>query len=121
MSKPAHQSGLTEVQRLHLELIRHASWNEFIGARVVDDLLAHRHLWDAVMLEQCGLAALFDVAEGEWTSDTLYVLPSGTTVDAAEQLEQLAKQWKPDEMDWVHPDQDVGRRRARRVLMLWWD
>lgn len=40
------------VQELHLELIRRGSFNAFDGKRVVESLLAHRELWEAVVIDR---------------------------------------------------------------------
>jgi hypothetical protein len=113
---------MTEAQRLNLDLIRLAGFNDFDGERVVEDLLAHRDLWDAVLLEQRGLRALFELPHDHWWGDTLHILPSADRPGAAQDLEALAHTWRADEVGWTHPDYfQVDRSVNRRVLTLWWD
>jgi hypothetical protein len=47
---------LSRIQQLHLDLLRSVAFNELDGARVADDLLAHRDLWEACFIDRIGWA-----------------------------------------------------------------
>jgi hypothetical protein len=47
---------LSRIQQLHLDLLRSVAFNELDGARVADDLLAHRDLWKACFIDRIGWA-----------------------------------------------------------------
>ena len=66
------------------------------GQRVVESLLKHRSLWEAVMLDRfcfsnpgnlptIGLIKLRDLPHGYWNADSLYFLT--TSVDNARRLD----------------------------------
>src|SRR5262245_54173818 len=76
-----------------------------------------------------GEQGLRDIDQNAWNADTLVILSSGVD-DAA--LEQLARQWHADEMQWTSLmelsslaamlDTPTGQARVgERVLRLWWD
>ena len=92
------------VQELQLELIRRRHFHAFDGQRVVDCLMQHRDLWEAVMMDRVaishpgslpsmGLMKLRDFAKDEWNVDTLYIL-TNCKADA-EQLAEIfnRRQW----------------------------
>ena len=113
------------VQQLNIELIRKASFNDFDGDRVADDLIANMPLWDGALMTRLGsLICLRDLACNPpyWNVDTLHVLSSGENDEA---LCTLAESWGPDEIDWVCPD-DAARMLGAypapaRLLRVWWD
>lgn len=117
-------SPITEVQRLNLELIRHAGFNAFDGERVVADLLAHRELWQAALMKRDDLVPLRDLPEGFWNVDTLYLLAQPGREDG---LKALAEGWWSDAMIWLEGDDaqralgGTGPGPQPRVLKLWWD
>jgi hypothetical protein len=127
------------VQELQAELLRRTSFNSMSGQRVLNCLLAHRHLWIAFILDRAPLwtsefselscnwlIKLRDLSRSIWNVDTLYVLTP--TVDQARELEQLAN----GEDDWggevrVHDDPrqiefalGVGRK-PYALMSVWWD
>jgi hypothetical protein len=109
-------------QELQLALMRHASFNELDGNRVVRDLERRPELWAAALMSRDDLVSLRDLPDGEWNVDTLYVLSSGED-DAA--LEQLARAWNADEVSWLG-EEDAARLLGEsppehRVLVVWWD
>ena len=113
----------TDAQRLHLALLRHASFNRFSGPRVVDDLLAHAALWDAAVMPDQSFAPITShldgLAFGAWhAGDTLYVRPR--TTECAGALERLAERWEADEIRWEEEDH-LGQRYSVPVLLVWWD
>jgi hypothetical protein len=124
------------VQDIQLELIRRTTHNALDGARVVRSLLAHRELWQAVMLDRiafsrpgklpsAGLIKLRDLPEGYWNADTLYVLTP--TKKAAKELAQLIEAEDWGGMVSVHTEpEDVesalgSGREKRAVVKVWWD
>ena len=124
------------VQDIQLELIRRTTHNEMNGERLVRSLVAHRDLWESVILDRMafsrpgklpvsGLIKLRDLAYNFWNVDTLYVL----TPDAAsaKSLAKVAKKDKWGGMLSVHADQEdvdsaLGSgREERAVVVVWWD
>ena len=106
-------------QELQLELIRRASFNDFDGDRVADDLLLHRELWSGALIDGLGLVKLRDLDQDVWNVDTLYVLSSGRD---DESLEALARTWKPDALGWQEGDEAgsaLGVFDGRRILVGW--
>ncbi|MCB0064684.1 MAG: hypothetical protein KDE19_21320 [Caldilineaceae bacterium] len=90
------------VQEIQLELIRRTLPGWVDGERIVTDLLTHRDLWEAAMLDRfcfsnpgklprTGLIKLRDLPENFWNADTLYVLTP--TVEHARALLPLAEEW----------------------------
>jgi hypothetical protein len=125
------------VQQIQFELLRRSSFNAFDGERVVASLLAHRDLWESVMMDRVGimrpghlpahgLIKLRDLADNCWNVDTLYVLTPN--VRSARELARIIEQ----EEGWggmvrVHDDQqDVddalgSGREERAIVTVWWD
>src|SRR5437764_5972271 len=73
------------VQDIQLELIRRTRFNGADGERVIASLMAHRYLWEAVLLDRlgvsrpgrlpaAGLIKLRDLPDNIWNADTLYIL-----------------------------------------------
>jgi hypothetical protein len=121
----ADDANVSAPQRLQREMMRLATFNQFLGHQVVADLLAHGQLWNAALMKRDGfdLLLLRDLAEGEWSADTLYLL---TTGDRADALKRLARTWHADEVDWLDRTQAfqrglMGSDEDRRTLVLWWD
>ena len=124
------------VQEIQLELVRRTSFNGFDGERVVASLLAHRNLWEAVMigripvngppgLPRSGLIPLRDMPHNFWNMDTLYVL-----VPDANRARQLARVIKSEHWggdlgvfaNQEEVDDALGSgRETRAVIRVWWD
>src|SRR4051812_8762382 len=108
---------LTEatVQEIQLELIRRTQYNAFDGERVLAALLAHRELWEAVLLDRpglrhggglpaMGLIKLRDLSENHWNADTLYVLCPDAT--RARQLAESAETEGWGELVQIHDNEE---------------
>lgn len=132
-SKPL---GKATVQEIHLELIRRTDFNAFRGEFIVASLLAHRDLWEAVLLDRLGfsrmgrlpaggLVKLRDLSDNLWNADTLYIL----TPDAqsAQKFAKLieAEDWGGEVIvrtDQQEIDDALGSgRETRAVIKIWWD
>lgn len=120
--KPA--KGITKVQAIQLDLVRRSSFNNLNGSQVVRDLLGHRQLWCAALIDRLGSDALIklrDLDGNYWNVDTLYILSSGANDPA---LARLAGRWHPDARSWVGGSaakQLLGDSRPARILEVWWD
>jgi hypothetical protein len=120
--KPA--KGVTKIQAIQLDLLRRSSFNNLDGPQVVRDLLSHRQLWCAALIDRLGSDALIklrDLDDNYWNVDTLYVLSSGANDPA---LARLAGRWHSDARSWVGgsaASQLLGDSRPRRILEVWWD
>jgi hypothetical protein len=125
------------VQDIQLELIRRTRFNAFDGERVVASLLAHRHLWEAVLMDRfgftrvghlpaAGLIKLRDLPDDIWNVDTLCVLTPDET--AARALSKIceADHWGGDVVR-VHTDREdidnaLGTGGTEQVVLtVWWD
>jgi hypothetical protein len=124
------------IQDIQLELIRRSSFNAFDGERVVASLLAHRHLWEAVLMDRLGfsragrlpadgLIKLRDLPDNLWNVDTLYVLTADEA--AARTLATVceAEHWGGMALVYAnrqHIDDALGTGRTQQaVLSVWWD
>ncbi len=133
ISTPLHEASTQEIQ---LELIRRRHFNAFDGQRVVDCLLQHRDLWDAVMMDRVaishpgtlptlGLMKLRDLSEDSWNVDTLYILTSSN--EDARQLAEIfnLRQWGgmvDVHTRWEEVDNALGGAKSgQAVVSIWWD
>ena len=120
--KPA--KGVSKVQAIQLDLLRRSSFNNLDGVQVANDLLAHRRLWCAALIDRLGSDALIklrDLDDNYWNVDTLYVLSSRADDPA---LARLAGRWHPDARSWVGGSaakQLLGDSRPARILEVSWD
>ncbi len=123
-------------QEIQLELLRRARWNELDGERIVASLLAHRDLWQAVLLDRLGfsrparlpasgLIKLRDLPLGYWNADTLYILAPDAA--SAHEIAKLAEDEEWCGMVQVHTDQNTiddalgTGRSTEAVVSIWWD
>ena len=125
---PEHepQREISRVQRIHLELIRLASFNDFHGDQVAHDLETYPQLWKAAMMGNFGhggeLLVLRDMERGLNNVDTLMVL---TTEEHAPAMEEMAWTWRADEVGWL-PEEEAGEALGLspvgdlRLLRCWW-
>ena len=116
---------MNKVQELQFELMKLASFNEFDGDMVVEDLKAHSDLWKGVIMDREGYVEkphcvsltldfikLRDIEDDYWNIDTIFIKP----VEGKEkQLEAIAKKWGADEVDWIE------KTDAGKVLRVWFD
>jgi len=132
---------ITHTQQLHLDLLRaRGRYNNMDGEAIVQDLLAWRDLWIAVMGERLPLPLSEELAKrkGEyidlcrlrylqadrWAVDSVLIL---TTEDRAKRLMPLIEQrWKTDELEVVDREETrwcMGLQLGddEIVLYLWWD
>ncbi len=107
-------------QELELLLIRQASFNNFDGNQIADNLEARPDLWKAALVYQSsgpGIT-LRDLPDGDYNIDMLVIYPKpGKDHD----LEVLSQDWKPDETSWEGRDFFHGSNSDYRALKLWWD
>ena len=115
---------ITKIQSIQLDLLRRSSYNNMDGAQVANDLLQHRQLWCAAILDRLGLGALVklrDIDQGYWNADTVYILSSGANNGA---LSKLARRWQADAVRWVtgaEASQLLGTSERHQILEIWWD
>src|SRR3984957_7340110 len=128
------------VQEIQLELIRRTRFNAFDGERIYASLMKHRAYWQAVLLDQPGLAnyqkpdrlltmgliKLRDLDDNIWNADKLFILTA-----KREQAVQLAR--IIEEEDWggekpiVYNNQEEtdsalgAGRQEYGILSIWWD
>src|SRR5260370_11950579 len=128
------------VQEIQLELIRRTKFNAFDGERIHASLMKHRAYWQAVLLDQPGLAnyqkprhlltlgliKLRDLDDNIWNAAKLFILTAKREqrVPLARILE--AEDWggeKPivyDDQEEIDSALGVGRE-AYGLLSIWWD
>ena len=118
---------MTRVQELQLELIELVNRNNCNGKKVAKLLRDNRHLWHAALMPSRRLDPLRDMEYGDWSADTLYILPKE---GQEESLEKLAKRMKADEVNWLGGEKALEllgywkkgiEENSRLILTLWWD
>ncbi len=111
------------IQEIQLDLIERASFNQFDGAQVKQDLLANRHLWKGVIMGRFDnylLIPLRDIADNYWNVDTLMILPKPGKED---ELQELAAAWCADDVELMEGE-SISRMYGgieSKVLRVWWD
>jgi hypothetical protein len=120
------------VQDIHLELIRRSEHNAFHGEMVLEDLLAYRQDWQAVLFDTYGLATdhglparllkLRDMAANDYNADTLYIL--AVNAEAAQRLAALAESWGAD--PHIYSQEETERALGTScpngcLVQMWWD
>ncbi len=127
--------GEATVQDLHLELLRRVKRNLLDGERVANDLLAHRDLWHAVLLDTLGLDGdgvgfaqlikLRDMKGNFYNVDTLYVL--AVSEAAAQKIAEYEEAWRADAteiLDLEKTEKALGAHGFDdhlRIVEMWWD
>lgn len=138
-----------EVQRLNFRLMELASFNRYDGPKVVKDLLDHRELWQACIMDRgsyseasiinkiessyfINLIKLRDMSRdcvkrlGEqiWNIDTLFIL-APKSLEKKKELLKLSKTWLADEVKWMEPKRASyylgGAPKGTKILQVWWD
>ncbi|MBX9623728.1 MAG: hypothetical protein K2X82_07925 [Gemmataceae bacterium] len=118
----APDNELSRPQKLELMQMLESGFNAFDPFRVVRDLLAHRGLWDGVVMCRLNdLITLRDIASGR-NVDTVYVLHDRRPTP---RLRSLAAGWQADEVDEYRgraADGLLGGSRSDAVVLrVWWD
>ncbi len=117
----------TRVQELQLELIELVDRNNCRGKKVAKLLRDNRHLWRAAIMPNKSLFPLRDMEDGDWSADTLYILPEEGQEAV---LENLAKRFKADEVTWISGEQSLEmlgywkkdiEKNEKLILSVWWD
>lgn len=129
------KDNINEIQKLNLELIKKASFNNFNGPHIAEQLLKHKDKWEAVLMDRCAyskkaqevcidLIKLRDITENHWNVDDLFVLcKPGKEAEIA----ALGAEWGADRCEiWdVKKTQDVlgfwSAGDKRKIVDFWWD
>jgi hypothetical protein len=118
--------GTTRVQELQLELIELVNFNKCKGKKVAALLRENRPLRRAALMPGRRLDQLRDMEFGEWSADTLYVLPIEGQEEA---LEKLAKRFDADEITWLDGKESLSllgywkkdiEKKPKLILSVWW-
>lgn len=126
---------INKIQRLQLELIRNASFNNFDGEQVVKDLVENKELWEGVVMwreafsRAIDLICLRDISQDVWNVDTLFILVESKR--KLNKLLQIVATWNADEVDVIKGEeaQDLlgfwSRKDAEKglpiIVRVWWD
>ena len=115
---------MNKIIELQLELIRNVH-RPFNGTEVAKDLLSFQDLWCGVMTYDTNFHGLIDMQAGEWSADTLFIMP---VPGDESQLMAMAANWNPDGLQWADSNSsdlldgwnldEMGLRRG--ILMLFW-
>ena len=129
---------LSRPQKLELMRMLEGGFNSFDPFPVVRDLLAHRGLWEGIVLSR-GFPSDFPGMPGMWflhsnlidlrdiarhlNLDTVYLLVEDRHAAA---LQALAAGWKADEINLYTGDAagrllGLGGAAGRSILRVWWD
>jgi hypothetical protein len=117
------QAPTKTIQDIQLDLIELASFNEFDGEQVKQDLIENRALWKGAIIgrfDNGQLIPLRDIASNVWNVDTLMILPRE---GKEKELLKLAATWRPDELDLQAGKEVVMLYGggAGKVVRVWWD
>ena len=127
---------INKVQQLQFELLRDVRYNLFDGAKVVDDLLAWRDLWYAVIADRCAsstgklyeqvidLIRLRDIPRGYWNVDYVFIWTSDANLERLRQM--IEDRWQANVVDALDHDEaemSMGCTLGPddRILYVWWD
>lgn len=127
---------LNKVQQLQFALLRDVQYNLFNGAEVVDDLLAWRDLWYAVIADRCGsstgkryeqvidLIRLRDMPRGYWNVDYVFIWTSDANLGRLRPM--IEERWQANVVDVLDHDEaemSMGCTLGpdARILYAWWD
>lgn len=120
---------VTQVQKLHLDLIRCINFNSFNGSVVANGLLSYTDLWTAVIAAHSyrthPVFRLFEeIPEDEWSPDTLWIL--AINQQAATRLGGFCRQWGAEQVgiyDYTKDSQlrDLDMIDDEVLLRAWWD
>lgn len=127
---------INAVQKLQMELMKFATFNNFDGQYISKSLESNADLWIGFVMdrssycfhakkesyEKIDLIKLRDISDNYWNVDTLYIL---TSPEMSKKLFKLAKKWGADEIRWVEPREaaqmlGVGTT-SNYILRVWWD
>lgn len=124
---------ISETQELCLKLMEKASFNNFDGARVSDELRRMPHLWECAMMTPtvAHLLHLRDLRKDVYNVDTLWII----AVEGKEmELFELVHTWHADNVEW-YPTSEARKLLGGLVdfynqpekdnkyymLYVWWD
>lgn len=131
---------INEIQAIHLELMKRATFNSFNGEYVVKDLIKNREIWDGcLMIRDVGcefrhhippkvecpnsdLIPLRDMPENYWNVDTMYILVKKKNL---KEFIKMTRKWGVDDRQILN-EEDTEKRLGSSpvkddVVMLWWD
>ena len=113
------------IQELQFQLLKQVKHNRMDGQRIVEDLLAHRHLWESVLPGRFyyqDLVHLRDLSTDVWNVDSLAIY---STRRNNRKLEEIVDGWLPDSIDWISEEDasDLLGMEAEfeQLLFIWWD
>lgn len=111
------------IQEIQLDLIERASFNQFDGAQVKQDLIESKDLWKGVIIgrfDDSLLLPLRDIAHDIWNVDTLMILPQAGKEN---ELQKLVAGWGADDIELME-GKEISRMYGgmeNQVLRVWWD
>jgi hypothetical protein len=131
---------INHIQALYFELIRTIEFNELVGARIVENLLEWRDLWESVIMDRLPmprggplvpgqfhvyppLGLLRTTRGNDWPADTLYIWTDEARLPKLRAL--IGEHWELCEISLVD-QHDVEMMMSiwgttDRVLQIWWD
>jgi len=121
---------MNKTQEAMNQLMRCASFNNFDGDMVADNLEDNHNLFRGYVFGRFDYATLIplrDIENDVYNADTLYILPAP---DKEDELEKLVRDtFKADEVDWeseadIQKEMGFGGRTSnsdKYVLRVWWD
>ncbi len=116
---------INKLQLIQFELMEHVSLEGFDARRIINDLITHRDLWEAVIMmpdPNWSLLHLRDLSENKWNVDCLYIYASGEDLGP---LNDLVIPWMAKELLWLDAHEQMHMMRVpeelpKRVLRLFW-
>jgi hypothetical protein len=100
-------------------------FNNCDGPRIVEDLLAHRDLWEGALMDtHANMVHLRDLPDNIWNVSRLYVVTKDRA--SAERMARLAEEWQADTVDILYEsaaDNLLGGsiEDEHCIVEVWWD
>jgi hypothetical protein len=128
------------VQEIQLELIRRTRFNQLDGEKIHASLMAHRDLWQAVLLDRVGLPdkedlrllhfsgliKLRDLPCNRWNADSLFIMTKDH--EQAGQWPRIAEEgaWNADDAHVYEDQKEIDRALGiytmnNGLVEFWWD
>ena len=132
---------MNAIQKIQLDRVRAASFNNLDGELVANDLEASQELWKGFVFgrfKYYELIELRDISEAILNADTLMIL---TTIEKWPELQKLINSWNADEVGWIGMvDREIcylhtypctkeelfqnyggGLEEGEIIVRVWWD
>ena len=115
---------INSVQLHVFQLMKAASFNNFDGDLVADNLMSWRERWDGVIFtddNQGNGLTLRDIEHNYWHADTMYIKTTSVYADAL--LADIALNWNASDAEIISSPKEflMEFEGDLAVIRVWWD